>query len=189
MEQRSEKAKMLAGELYLSTDEELRAERAKASLLFSRYNALFPHEGAEGEALIRELFGSCGEGFHVTPPFFCDYGYNIHVGDRFYTNHGCVILDVCPVRIGHDAMLGPLVQIYTATHPLDALTRNAKREYGKPVAIGDSVWIGGGAILCPGVSIGEGAVVAAGAVVTRSVAPYTLVGGNPARLISQIPRP
>lgn len=184
---KTEKEKMLLGEMYDSCDSELRQERDRASTLFAEYNATFPHEKHKGEAIIRELIGTLPQIFHITPPFYCDYGYNIHAGDNFYTNHGCVILDVCPVRIGHNVMLGPLVQIYTATHPLDAPTRRQHLEFGKAITIGNDVWIGGGAIICPGVTIGDEAVIAAGAVVTKNVAPRTMVGGNPARLIKQLP--
>ncbi len=133
--------------------------------------------------LLKELFGSSGAGLYVEPPFRCDYRSNIHVGDRFYANFDCLILDVCEVRIGHDCLMGPGAHIYTATHPLRAAERASGLEYGKPVVIGDHVWIGGRAVINPGISIGDGAIVAAGAVVTKDVPPRSVVGGNPARVI------
>lgn len=177
---KAEKQKMLAGELYLASDPALLLDRQRARGLTRMYNDSLESEISQRAVVLKRLFGASGEGCEVEPPFQCDYGYNIYVGQRFYANYGCVVLDVCPVRIGDDCMLGPGVHIYTATHPLDPSLRRSKLEYGLPVNIGNNVWIGGRAVILPGVSIGDEAVVAAGAVVTRDVPPGVLVMGNPA---------
>jgi len=174
-----ERAKMLRGELYLASDPELVALRHRARELCARFN------GGDTAAL-RELLGSCGEALAVEPTFRCDYGFNIHVGENFYANYDCVILDVCEVRIGANCLLAPGVHIYTATHPLAAELRRTGAEFGKPVSIGDDVWLGGRSIVNPGVRIGDGAVVASGSVVTRDVPPRSLVGGNPARILKTL---
>ena len=179
---RTEKEKMLAGEFYTAADPELVQERQRARGLTRLFNDSLESESGQRKILLQRLFGSVGDAVEVEPSFRCDYGYNIHVGEHFYANFGCVILDVCPVRIGRNCMLGPGVHIYTATHPLDPAMRRAGLEFGKPVAIGNDVWIGGQAIILPGVIIGDNAVVAAGAVVTRDVPPGALVMGNPAVL-------
>ncbi|ODR80778.1 acetyltransferase [Haladaptatus sp. W1] len=182
----SEKEKMLAGELYDPADPELADERRRARELTRRFNATDETETETREPLVQELFGSTGEQSHVEPPFRCDYGYNIHVGSGFYANFDCVILDVCPVEMGRNCWLGPGVHVYTATHPLDAETRVQGPEYGKPVAMGDDVWVGGRAVITPGVTVGDGAVVAAGAVVTDDVPENTVVGGNPATVVEEL---
>ncbi len=179
----SEKEKMLAGELYDPADPELAEERRRAREYTRRFNRTDETETEVRRSLLEELFGSTGEDPHVEPPFRCDYGYNVHVGDGFYANFDCVILDVCRVEMGRNCWLGPGVHVYTATHPLDAETRVEGPEYGKPVTMGDDVWVGGRAVVNPGVEIGDGAVVAAGAVVTEDVPQNTVVGGNPATVI------
>ena len=183
---KTERQKMLAGELYFAADPELVAARLRARDLTHRYNALSPHEIHPRRTIIRSLFGTIGERFEIEPPFRCDYGANIHVAEDFYVNYDCVILDVCEVRIGRGAMIGPGVHIYTAEHPLDAAQRASGAEMGRPVTIGNRVWIGGGAIILPGVTIGDDVVIGAGAVVTRSVEPGVLVAGNPARVIKKL---
>jgi maltose O-acetyltransferase len=122
----------------------------------------------------------------LQPPFFCDYGSNIHLGKKVFFNFNCVVLDVCEVRIGDRTMFGPAVQVYAATHPLDAAERSSGRELGKPVVIGADVWVGGGAVICPGVTIGDRAVIGAGAVVTRDVPAGVFAAGNPCRVIKTI---
>lgn len=185
----TEREKMLAGELYSAADPELVAARQNAGRLTRLYNQTTETEYGRRTEILRELFGTAGGDPYVEPPFHCDYGYNIHVGDRFYANYDCVILDVCEVRIGDDCLLAPGVHIYTATHPLDPVQRAAGQEFGKPVTIGNKVWIGGRAVINPGVTIGDNSVIASGAVVTRDVPPNTVVGGNPAVIIKKIGEP
>ncbi|UCF09937.1 MAG: sugar O-acetyltransferase [Candidatus Bipolaricaulota bacterium] len=184
MRSRSEKEKMLAGESYSFRDPELVAEREKAKELLRLLNAA--EEVAERQAILRKLLGGMGEASFVESPFHCTYGKNTHVGDHSYLNFSCIVLDNNEVRIGSRVMIGPAVQIYTAAHPLQVASRNRGQEVAKPVTIGDDVWIGGGAVLLPGVTVGRSAVVGAGAVVTRSVPASTVVAGNPARVIREI---
>ncbi len=176
---RTEKQKMLAGELYDGLDAELARERMRTRRLIRLFNDTFENEQSSRLALLKQLLGSLSGEAVIEPPFYCDYGYNIHVGEGFYANFDCVILDVCEVRIGDGCLMAPGVHIYTATHPLSARKRAAGKEYGKPVRIGDNVWIGGRAVILPGVSIGNNVVVAAGTVVTRDVPDNALVAGNP----------
>jgi len=182
----SEKEKMLAGELYDPSDPELVADRKRARTLTRQYNGTTADETGRRRDIVDELFGSTGDDCYVEPPFRCDYGYNIHVGENFYANFDCVVLDVCRVEIGRNCMVGPGVHIYTATHPLDASERVAGREYGKPVTVGDDVWIGGGAVLNPGVTVGDEAVVGSGAVVTGDVPDGAVVQGNPAEVVKEL---
>lgn len=182
----SEKEKMLAGEMYDPEDETLVAERRAARRLTERYNATGVDEGDERESLLRDLFGSVGENPTVEPTLKCDYGYNVSVGDDFYANFDCVFLDVCQIEFGDDCMLAPGVHVYTATHPLDAETRVSGREHGKPVTVGDRVWVGGRAVVNPGVTVGDDAVVASGAVVTEDVPDNVVVQGNPARVVKEL---
>ena len=182
---KTEKEKMLAGEMYNPHCEELIEDRARAKDLCYKYNNLAPQEGEKKKLILKELLQTDKEPY-IEPNFYCDYGYNIKVGERFYANHNCVMLDVNTITIGTNVMLGPAVQIYTATHPLEEKARNSGRELGFPVEIGDNVWIGGGAIIQPGVKIGDNAVIGAGAVVTKDVPADHFVGGNPARVIKEI---
>ena len=177
----TEKQKMLAGELYQPGDAELQADQVAAKAWMVRYNAAVGETAEVRRAMLDELFGSVGEGTVVRPPFHCDYGYNIHLGDGVFLNFNCVILDVVEVRIGTGTQIGPAVQIYAADHPRDAAERRSGLEFGRPVVIGEHVWIGGGAIILPGVTIGDGALIGAGSVVTRDVAAGATVVGNPAR--------
>src|SRR5690349_24761424 len=177
---KSEKQKMLAGELY-RTDAELGAEKAAAKAWMARYNASLAAPLAERHALLCERLGHVGRDAVIRPPFFCDYGYNIRLGDGVFLNFNCVILDVVEVTIGDRTQIGPAVQIYAADHPRDFERRRAGLEFGRPVRIGSDVWVGGGAIILPGITIGDGAVIGAGSVVTRDVAPGVTVAGNPAR--------
>lgn len=176
---RSERGKMLAGELYNAGDPELQAEQRMTADWVARCNAM--PEGAARDAVLRERLAEMGEGAVIRPPFHCDYGCNIRIGPGAFLNFNCVILDVVAVEIGGRTLIGPAVQIYAADHPRDAATRRAGLEFGRPVRIGADVWIGGGAIILPGVTIGDGAVVGAGSVVTRDVAPGAIVKGNPAK--------
>ena len=181
----TEKEKMLAGEMYKPTDPALERDRAMAHELCYQYNQLKPSEKKNKKEILGKLFRSKGD-YHIEPNFRCDYGYNITLGKNFYMNFDCVILDTNKVTFGDNVMIAPKVQIYTATHPLDPDKRNSGRELGYPITIGNNVWIGGGAIICPGVSIGDNAVIAAGAIVTKDVKSDVVVGGNPAKIIKAI---
>ena len=181
-----EKQKMTAGLPYRPSDETLRADRLRARQLLHRYNHSGPEEKAERKAILKDLLGQ-SEDAYIEPCFRCDYGYNIFLGKSFYANFDCVMLDVCPIHIGDNCMLAPGVHIYTATHPVDAAERISGIEYGKPVTIGHNVWIGGRAVINPGVTIGDNAVIASGAVVVTDVPPNVVVGGNPAQIIKTLP--
>ncbi|MEK8127626.1 sugar O-acetyltransferase [Paenibacillus filicis] len=182
----TEKQKMLNGELYLASDPELFRERENARRLVRLFNQSLETEYDRRTDLLKQLFGSTGSTLFVEPSFRCDYGYNIHVGENFYANFNCTILDVCEVTIGDNCFIAPNVQIYTATHPINPFERNTGAEYGKPIKIGNSVWIGGGAIINPGVTVGDNVVIASGSVVTKNVPDNVIVGGNPARIIREI---
>ena len=164
----SEREKMLAGELYDAMDPELVAGRAKARDLCLRLNATREDEQEERRRIVEALFGAGGSTVNLQPPFFCDYGTNIELGERVFFNFDCIVLDVCRVRIGDYTLFGPAVQIYTPMHPLNAELRR-QREFGKAVEIGSDVWVGGGALILPGVRIGSRTVIGAGSVVTRDI--------------------
>ena len=164
----TQREKMLAGELYDPLDDELTRARNRARDLCQDLNATRESEQEVRRHILQELFGAGGDDVWMQPPFFCDYGTNILLGKKCFFNFNCVVLDVCQVRIGDHTLFGPAVQIYTATHPLNAELRR-KQEFGKPIKIGSDVWVGGGAIICPGVKIGSRAVIGAGAVVTKDV--------------------
>lgn len=179
----SEKERMLAGEAYDAADPGLTAERLQARTLCQQLNALPPSATAEHRReLLGRLLGAPSDAY-ITPPFFCDYGYNLKFGSKVYFNFNCVVLDVAPVRIGDRTMFGPAVQIYTASHPMSAAERRQGVEFGQPVTIGEDVWVGGGSIICPGVSIGSRTVIGAGSVVTRDVPADVFAAGNPCRVI------
>jgi len=181
----TELERMVAGELYDPADPLLVEMRRRARELCWRLNATANTEADLRCTLQRELFGSGGDEASIQPPFFCDYGSNIHLGARVYFNFNCVVLDVCPVHIGEHTLFGPAVQIYTATHPVDAQERR-KKEYGQAIRIGSDCWIGGGAIILPGVSIGDRTVVGAGSVVTKDLPSGVLAAGNPCRVIRPV---
>lgn len=178
----TEKAKMLAGELYDALDPELSQERQRCRDLLKRLNDSREDEPEERRRILNDLFGYPNDAW-VQPPFFCDYGYNISVGSKVFFNFNCVVLDVMRVEIGSNFLFGPAVQIYTATHPLSAAERRTGLESARPVTIGSDVWVGGGAIICPGVTIGDRTVIGAGSVVTRSIPPDVFAAGNPCRVI------
>lgn len=182
MTQRSQKELMLAGELYLASCPELQADAQRAAEWMAQYNATGAAPASERQRLLSELFGEVGADVYIRPPFHCDYGYNIHLGDGVFMNFNCVILDVCAVRIGAGTQIGPGVQILTADHPRDPALRARMLEFGRPVSIGRNVWIGAGALILPGVTIGDDALVGAGSVVTRDVPAGATVVGNPARV-------
>ena len=180
---KSEKEKMLAGELYQASDPELIQERLQARKLMQLLNSSAPTESENRVSLLRKLVGKAGKNPWIEVPFYCDYGYNIQMGEDCFFNFNCVVLDVCKVTLGDRVLIGPAVQLYTATHPLDAASRGALWEFGKPIEIGSDVWIGGGAVICPGVILGDRVVVAAGAVVTKSFPSDVLIGGNPPKIM------
>ena len=182
---RTERQKMLAGELYEPMDVELVAARERARDLCQALNATREAEQEERRRILRELFGAGGDSVWMQPPFFCDYGSNIELGERVFFNFNCVVLDVCAVRIGSFTLFGPGVQILTPMHPLNAALRR-RQEYGKPVEIGSDVWVGGGALILSGVRIGSRAVIGAGSVVTRDVPEGVFAAGNPCRVIREI---
>lgn len=177
--------RMLAGELYDPLDAELVEARIRARDICQTLNATRESESAERRSLLTSLFGAGGDTVWMQPPFYCDYGANIELGERAFFNFNCVVLDVCRVRIGSFCLFGPAVQIYTATHPMSAELRR-KQESGKPISIGDDVWVGGGAIILPGVRIGSKAVIGAGSVVTRDIPDGTFAAGNPCRVVRNI---
>lgn len=181
---RTQKARMLAGELYTAADPELEADAARAAALLHAYNASHPADGEGRRALLSDLLGAMGDGCVIRPPFHCDYGANIRLGRGVFMNFGCVILDVAAVEIGDLTQIGPAVQIYAADHPRDPVLRRRMLECGRPVRVGSNVWIDGGAILLPGITVGDDAVIGAGAVVTRDVPAGVTVAGNPARPVT-----
>ena len=182
---KSEKDKMLAGELYDPMDHELEAGRLKARELCRRLNASREEEKAERRELLDELFGAATDVW-MQPPFYCDYGSNISLGRKVFFNFNCVVLDVAPVTIGNHVLFGPAVQVYTAMHPMDAAERRAGLESGLPISVGDDVWIGGGAIICPGVNIGARSIIGAGSVVTKDIPDDVFAAGNPCRVIRRL---
>lgn len=182
---KTEKQKMLAGELYDPFDPELNAARARARELCRRLNDSREDEQSERARLLCELLGR-DTGVWIQPPFFCDYGVNISLGEKVFFNFNCVVLDVMPVRIGSNVLFGPAVQIYTATHPIEAAERRKWLEFARPVEIGSDVWIGGGVIILPDVRIGAGCVIGAGSVVTRDIPEGVLAAGNPCRVIRKL---
>jgi maltose O-acetyltransferase len=182
---RTEFDKMLAGEFYNPLDPELVRARNRARDLCQDLNATREAQEDERRRILRELFGAGGEDVWMQPPFFCDYGTNIRLGQKCFFNFNCIVLDVCLVTVGDYTLFGPAVQIYTATHPLNPELRR-RQEFGKPVTIGSDVWVGGGAIICPGVTIGSRSVIGAGSVVTRDIPASVFAAGNPCRVIREL---
>ena len=177
---------MISGQPYLSSDPELVAARARARALEFRFNHTPPEDAGQRSLLLRELLGSTGSSLEIEPNVHVDYGFNIHLGERFYANANCVLLDVAEIRIGDDTMLAPAVQLLTATHPVDAEERISGRELGFPITIGSRVWLGGGVIVGPGVTIGDDVVVGSGAVVIRDLPDRVIAVGNPARVVREL---
>jgi maltose O-acetyltransferase len=171
---------MLAGELYFAGDPELAADRARCERLQRRYNE------TGDESVLRELLSGLGADSWIRPPFFCDYGYNLTLGDNVFMNFNCVVLDVVPVTIGSRVQMASAVQLLAADHPLDPVERSSGRESGRPITIEDDVWLGGGAIVCPGVTIGRATVIGAGSVVTKDIPPGVVAVGNPCRVMREI---
>jgi maltose O-acetyltransferase len=181
----TERDKMLAGELYDPFDPELAGARVKARDLCQALNATREADEQERRRILVDLFGAGGDQVWMQPPFYCDYGTNIFLGTRVFFNFNCVVLDVCAVRIGDYTLFGPSVQIYTAMHPLDPELRRTQ-EFARPVTIGSDVWVGGAAVICPGVTIGSKAVIGAGSVVTRDIPANVFAAGNPCRVIRNL---
>ncbi len=177
---KSEKEKMISGELYYSNDPELKKLREKARKLSKKFN------NRPNKKVLEKLFNKKLENTYIEPPFHCDYGFNIDLGEKTYMNFNCIILDCAKVIIGNNTLFAPNVQIYTATHPLDATTRNSEQEYAKPISIGENCWIGGGAIILPGVEIGDNCVIGAGSVVNKSIPSNSMAAGNPCKVIKAI---
>lgn len=183
---KTEREKMLAGELYNPLDGELSEARAKARLLFRALNRLDEGQADEKARILKELLPGAGKDLWLEPPFYCDYGSHIKMGDKVFINFNCVILDVAGVTIGSRTMLGPNVQIYAASHPLDYRVRASGLENGKEVYIGQDVWIGGNVVICPGVNIGDRSVIGAGSVVTKDIPSDVMAAGNPCKVIRRL---
>jgi maltose O-acetyltransferase len=183
---RSQRERMLAGDLYFADDPELAQETQRAAELTKAFNDSSPSDPAARRGILLELLGSLGEGTEIRPPFYCDYGLHTHIGAGTFVNFGLVALDVAPIHIGDDVQIGPYVQLLTPTHPLEPESRRAKWESAEPIAIGDNVWLGGGVIVCPGVTIGADTVVGAGAVVTNDLPAGVLAVGTPARFVRSL---
>lgn len=178
-----DKLNMLAGELYRASSAELTLDRRRAQVVLARYNAISDGEPDLLLSLLRDVMGSVGDGTVVMPRFTCDYGYNIRLGRNVFINYHCIFLDCAPIDIGNDVQIGPAVQLYTAQHPLEASVRRSGLESARPIRIGNDVWIGGGAVVLPGVTIGDRSVVGAGSVVVQAVPADCVVAGNPARVV------
>lgn len=183
----NEKEKMLAGKLYTaSNSKELFKDYKKCKRILREYNATSENEEDKRRNLLKDLFGKIGEHFHIEPPFRCDYGCNIYIGERFYANYDLIILDCCMVEIGDDVFIAPRVGIYGAAHPIDAEVRNTQLEYGKDIKIGNSVWIGANVVINPGVKIGNNVVIGSGSVVTKDIPDDVVAVGNPCRVLRKI---
>ena len=183
---KTEKEKMIAGELYDPLDRQLVEDRLRTRLLIRELNDSREDEVEERSRVLKELIPNAGEGLWLQPPFYCDYGYNMRVGERVFFNFNCVVLDVSLVTIGSRTLFGPNVQIYTATHPMNHEERASGVEYAKPIVIGEDVWVGGSAVICPGVTIGDRAVIGAGSVVTKDIPSDVFAAGNPCRVIRSL---
>lgn len=182
----TEKERMLSGNLYLAQDEELARDNKKGRMLTRLFNNSTEEQQDYRTQLLKQLFESTGENLYIEPPFRCDYGCNISIGENFYANYDCIIVDVCKVRIGKNVMFGPRVNIFTAGHPIDADVRNTLLEFGKPITIGDNVWVGGNTVINPGVIIGNNVVIGSGSVVTKDIPDGVIAVGNPCRVLREI---
>jgi len=182
----TEKEKMLNGKPYNSFDDELVRERQVSKNYMFEFNNLHPSDKENKEKILKNLLGTVGKNFHINQPFRCDYGYNISVGDNFYTNFNCTILDCAQVTIGNDVLFAPNVSLFTAGHPIHSEPRNAMLEYAFPITIGNNVWVGGGAIINPNVTIGDNVVIGSGSVVTKNIPSNSVAVGNPCKVIREI---
>ncbi len=183
---KTEKEKMLSGELYNALDEELADERMHTRILLKELNDSREDEVKKRTDILKELIPNSGEGLWIQPPFYCDYGTNLYLGDKVFFNFNCVILDVMPIKIGDRSLVGPNVQIYAATHPVNYKERASGLEYGKPVTIGEDVWLGGSVVICPGITIGDRSVIGAGSVVTKDIPSDVFAAGNPCKVIREL---
>lgn len=184
--EKTEKQKMLAGELYLADDPELALENKRTSSLLRIYNSTTEEQQEQRQQILQKLFAKVGKKVTIVPPFHCDYGSNIYAGNVLYMNYGCVILDCNTVHIGENVLCGPYVQIYTAYHPTEPEIRLSGKELAAPVKIGNNVWIGGSAIICPGVTIGDHTTIGAGSVVVKDLPENVVAAGNPCRIIRHL---
>lgn len=182
----TEKEKMLCGKLYIAQGEELKNDNLRARKLTRLFNGTTEEESEYRVELLKELFQSTGEHIYIEPSFRCDYGSHISIGENFYANYDCIIIDVCDVTIGDNVFFGPRVGIYTAGHPIDAEVRNTNLEYGKPITIGNSVWVGANTIINPGVSVGNNVIIGSGSVVTKNIPDNVIAVGNPCRVLRAV---
>ena len=182
----SEKERMLAGRLYFPFDEELGRDNKKARMLTRLFNGSTEEQQEYRKTLLKQLFKSTGDNIYIEPPFRTDYGCNTTIGENFYANYDCIIIDVCSVTIGKNVFFAPRVCIYTASHPIDAAVRNSSLEFGKSVSIGDDVWVGGNVVINPGVKIGSNVVIGSGSVVVKDISDGVIAAGNPAKVIREI---
>ena len=183
---KSEKEKMISGKPYKAFGDELLAERQYAKEMIFDFNSLRPNQIDERNEILKRLLGKTKDKYFIEPPFRCDYGYNIEIGENFYSNYNLIILDCAPVKIGDNVLIGPNVSIYTAGHPLHYEIRNQEYEYAFPIIIGDNVWIGGNVVINPGVSIGENSVIGSGSVVTKDLPNNVIAIGNPCKVLRVI---
>ena len=182
----TEKELMLSGQLYNAGDVELFKERLQAKKLIRLFNTASAEQIDYRLDIIKKLFKKTGNNVYIEPPFRCDYGYNIVVGNNFYANYDCIMLDVCDIIIGDNVFFAPRVCLFSASHPVDAAIRNSQLEYGQPITIGNNVWIGGGTIVNPGVKIGDNSIIGSGSVVTKNIPPNVIAAGNPCRILRKI---
>ena len=183
---RSQKERMLSGDLYIADDPELAKDFHKAKRLLREYNQTTEYQEADRQAILKDLFKQSGKKIHIEPPFHTDYGCNTVIGENFYSNYDCIILDIANVKIGDNVMFGPRVGLYTAGHPIDAVIRNEHYEYGKPITIGDNVWVGGNVVFNPGVTVGDNVVIGSGSIVTKDIPSSVIAVGNPCKVLREI---
>lgn len=178
--------RMISGKVYFANALEVSEKYKYAKDMIRSYNLTTDQEESKRIEIIKKLFGKVGENFHIEPPFRCDYGFNIEVGDNFYANYDCIFLDVCKVKIGNNVFLGPRVSVFTAAHPTASNIRNIGLEFGKEIKIGNNVWIGGNTVINPGVKIGDNTVIGSGSVVTKDIPSDVIAAGNPCKIIRNI---
>ena len=183
---RSQKERMLSGDLYIADDPELAKDFHKAKRLLREYNQTTEYQEADRQAILKDLFKQSGKKIHIEPPFHTDYGCNTVIGENFYSNYDCIILDIANVKIGDNVMFGPRVGLYTAGHPIDAVIRNEHYEYGKPITIGNNVWVGGNVVFNPGVTVGDNVVIGSGSIVTKDIPSSVIAVGNHCKVLRKI---